>query len=131
VTKTTWGFWFDRNIPIRVARVIGAYEPIHLVRHQDDDLRVRPTSTDIEILTLLGNDPACQWSMVTSDRHIRTRPDERQALRKSGVKYFVFDKAWSRKDFHEQTWRLLKSWPDLVRFATEDRRTSLRLKACI
>lgn len=108
-------FMFDRCCPRRLAWVIAAYEEVHSVRFFDDDARFDKRTPDIDWIRTLAADPT--WAVVTMDSKILTRPHEREALRTSGLKYFLLGKGWMRMRFHDQAWRFLKTWPNVVEAA--------------
>jgi hypothetical protein len=114
-------FLFDRNFPLRIARMVEQYWQDHLARHQDDDDRFEITTPDVEIIATLDGDPDHQWSLISADKRITRRPAERAALAGAGIKFFYFGKAWHRKDIHEQAWLFVRMWPTLVETALHHR----------
>lgn len=114
---------FDRNFPRRIARAIGQYtEPDGVVaRHQDDDERFTITTPDVDIIGILAADADHQWVLVSQDRRITQRPDERAALAAAGIKFFYFEKAWSKMPTHERAWKLIRAWPGLLQLASTHR----------
>jgi hypothetical protein len=114
-------FLFDRCFPRPIARMMAEYETAYTCRHHDDDARFTPTTPDVEIIGALATDPDLAWVLISADRHITTRPPERAALTRTGLRFFCFGKAWFRLGTHEQAWRFLKGWPDLVETAINHR----------
>lgn len=113
-------FFFDRCFPVRIARVIHAFERGHTVRHLDDDERFEPTTPDTEWITALGQyDPA--WIIVSVDRGILRNKAERAALVNAGLKFYYLTRQWAKLSFHEQAWRFLKVWPDIVESASHEK----------
>ncbi len=106
-------FFFDRNIPIRLAKVVGAYDPEHTVIHQDNDNRFRPQSTDIEIISQLANDKP-KPVFVTADEAMRRNANERKALADSQLTLIFFKAGWHQLDFHTRAVKLLDIWPVLT-----------------
>lgn len=114
-------FFFDRNFPRPIARLIEHYEQQFVARHQDDDGRFEIDTPDIDIIRALAADDGRVWVMITGDKHILTRPAERAVLVSSGVKYFCFGRAWFRMRTHEQAWRFLRVWPEVIEVAANHR----------
>jgi hypothetical protein len=114
-------FLFDRCFPAPIGRMLVQYETDHLCRYHDDDNRFTRTTPDVEIIATLAADTEYLWVLISVDRHITTRPTERAALARSGLRFFYLGKAWSRMSTHEQAWRFLREWPRLVEAATNHR----------
>lgn len=108
-------FLFDRCCPVRLARVIAAYDEENVVRFFDDDERFVKTTPDTDWIATLAADPP--WAVVSMDGRILTRPHEKAALRASGLKFFVLGKGWMKMSAHSQAWRLVKTWPNVVEAA--------------
>lgn len=108
-------FLFDRCCPLRLARIIAAYDEAHEVRLYDDDTRFEKKTPDVDWIRVLAADPL--WAVVSMDAKILTRPHEIAALRSSGLKFFLLGKGWMRMPFHDQAWRLLKTWPNVIEAA--------------
>ena len=105
-------FLFDRCCPVRLARVIAAFDEVKTVRFVDDDERFERTTPDVEWIRMLAAD--LPWAVVSMDAKVLTRPHEINALRGSGVKFVLLGKGWMRMPPHQQAWRLLKTWPNVV-----------------
>src|SRR5579871_2346562 len=106
---------FDRNFPLRIARMIEQYERGHiLVRHQDDDERFLRDTPDADIIRTLASDSSHRWTLVSQDRRITRRPAERAVLIAAGIKFFYFGKAWFKMSTHDQAWKFVRGWPELV-----------------
>jgi PIN like domain len=113
-------FFFDRNLSYRIARMIDAFDPDHDARHLDDDRRFVETAGDTEWITTLSGDEPPWHAIVSLDARMLTRPDESAALRRSGLKFFVLER-WDRMKLHEQAWKFVKVWPDIVQHAAGHR----------
>ena len=74
-------FFFDRCMPIRVARMINAYEIDHTVRHHDEDSRFHKRTPDDEWITILGQDDP-PWIALSGDGRILTNKVMRVSLQK-------------------------------------------------
>src|SRR5262249_23616758 len=111
-------FFFDRNFQKPIARVIEQFELMHRIVAMDDDERFFPEMTDVEWLNILGSEES-PTSVITQDKKILTRSHERSALRAAGVKFcYLTGKLWRSWNLHEQAWRFLRAWPDIVQTAT-------------
>lgn len=108
-------FFFDRCLPLRLARILQAYDTDNEITHQDDDVRFVCTDEDISILEALSQQEP-KPVFITADVNMRHRnPDERQALRGSGLTCVFMKKGVNNLSFHEQAWKILKLWPEIVR----------------
>jgi hypothetical protein len=115
-------FLFDRNFPLRVARMVEQYERGRIVvRHQDDDTRFEIDTPDVDIIRILAADIDHRWVLVSQDKRITRRPAERTVLLAAGIKFFYFGKAWAKMSTHIQAWRFVRAWPDLVDVAEHHR----------
>lgn len=120
---TPVAFLFDRNFPRPIARMIEQFVTTAglVVRHQDDDQRFESTTSDVDIIRTLAADTDRRWVFISQDKRITRRPAERAVLAVAGIKFFYFGKAWSRMSTHEQAWKFVRAWPDLVQMAEEHR----------
>jgi hypothetical protein len=115
-------FFFDRCMPVRVARMVGAYETNHTVRHHDDDSRFHTRTEDTEwIAALAADDPT--WVVISADSRILRNKVERAALREAGLKFFCMSKPWASMKFSEYAWKFIKVWPEIVDAAQHDKGT--------
>lgn len=110
-------YFFDRNIPIRIARMLDAYECVHQVIHQDDDARFSPQTRDIELLESLSAELP-KPIFVTADVHIRRRPHERKALAESELTVVFLKGGFLNQSMHAQAMKILGIWPELVKTTT-------------
>ena len=95
--------------------MLGHFERIHNVVHQDDDGRFGPDSEDVHLInTLAGESPKPVW--ITSDLSQKRVPAERAALRASGMTIF-FCKRSNKLTPHIQTLKSIAVWPALVKAA--------------
>lgn len=121
-------FFFDRCVPIRIARMVAAYESSHTVRHLDEDTRFASNTSDVEWLgTLAKDDPT--WVVISGDAKILRDRVERSALDKSGLKFFCLDKGWGAMDFHERAWKIIRIWPEIVDSALHRKERIYRVSA--
>jgi hypothetical protein len=110
-------FFFDRQISIRIARMIAHFERVHTVVHQDDDGRFSPTDLDVDIITTIAaDDPKPVW--ITADLAQRKHPIERAALGGSGMTMFFFKRFIGQNQSpHFQSLKVLGVWPSIVKQA--------------
>jgi len=113
-------FFFDRNFSSRIARMVEIFELDHTARHHDQDARIDQTTTDVEWLKALGSDPE-PWAIISGDGRILKNKVERKVLDETGFKFFCLSRQWMKMKFHEQTWKFIKVWPDIVEAATTRR----------
>jgi len=106
-------FFFDRNMPPQLAKMIAAYDIKNIITHHNDDPRFNETTTDIEWISVLGGDSS-PWNILTLDAAILRNKAERSALRESNLTFFCFKHGWLNLTIHEKAWRLVKIWPLLV-----------------
>lgn len=107
-------FFFDRNIGVRIARMLDAFDSANKVSHQDDDNRFQEQMKDTDIIRLIASDnPAPVF--ITSDTSMRRRPEERAALRGSSLTVVFLKRSLANLDFHRQAVKLLKVWPEIVK----------------
>ena len=104
-------FFFDRCIPIRLVRMLAAFDPEHEIVHEDDDPRFDPRSEDVFIIeTLAGENPKPMF--LTGDLNMRSKvPHERKALKESGLKIVFFRKTFHNVSMEDQAVKLIKAWP--------------------
>lgn len=93
--------------------IAGYDQPQRSVLHLDDDPRFHRRTTDVEWIGTLATDTV-KWSVITADARIMTSAPEREAMRQSGLTFFVLTAGWLRFSFHEQAWRLVRLWPEIV-----------------
>lgn len=107
-------FFTDRNIAVRLARMLDAYDAQNTIRHQDDDSRFDKDTSDVVLLKTLGaEDPKPVF--ITADLNLFKRdPDERRALGESSLTVVFLRKRFHSLPFHTQAVKLLKIWPSIV-----------------
>ena len=121
-------FFFDRCCPVKIARVIQAFEEDHVVRYYSEDSRFQENTDDVVWMKVLGDDKL-NWVILSMDGKILKRPHERQALLQSKLPYFLLGSAWMNMEMPERCWKLLKVWPEIVRTARETRHRIFEVKA--
>jgi hypothetical protein len=90
-------FFFDRSMPIRIARMVAAYETEHTIRHLDDDARFADSTPDMEWMRTIAADTP-PWIVISADFGILRNKAERAVLPESGLTFFCFNKAWAKHD---------------------------------
>lgn len=107
-------FFFDRNIGLRIARLLDAFDLANKITHQDDDNRFHDKMKDTDIIRLIASDdPAPVF--ITSDTSMRKKPEERTALRGSGLTVVFLKRSLANLSFHTQAVKLLTIWPEIVK----------------
>jgi hypothetical protein len=106
-------FFFDRNVSVRLARMLEAYDGENKIVHQDDDGRFAPDSPDADIIDGLSNDDP-RPVLITADEAIKRRPHERMALAASGLTVVFLRPGFSNLARHAQAVKLLTVWPEIV-----------------
>lgn len=111
-------FLFDRNFPRPIARMIEQYVDGRVVaRFQDDDSRFEITTPDVDILRTLSEDETYRWVLISLDKKITRRPAERATLDAATIKFFYCGRAWHKMKMHEQAWKFVRAWPEIVEAA--------------
>ena len=72
-------FFFDRNMSVYLARMIGVLERNHVIRHHDDDPRFAFNTPDTEWISILGKDEE-RWIVLSGDGRILRNRAEYSAL---------------------------------------------------
>ena len=106
-------FFFDRNMPPQLARMVDALEREHTARAHDDDVRFTPTTPDVEWIATLGAD-APPWIIISGDGRILRNKAELAALKEAKLTFFCMCKAWMHMGIYEWAWKFVKVWPDIV-----------------
>ncbi|MBL8793245.1 MAG: hypothetical protein JNM56_05020 [Planctomycetia bacterium] len=113
-------FFFDRCMPIRIARMVNAYENEHTARHHDEDNRFTITTPDVEWMAALASDVP-PWLIISGDGRILKNKVECAILRSTGLVFFCLAKGWMSMKFPDYAWRFIKAWPAIVEHATHSK----------
>lgn len=117
-------FFIDRNVPERLARMLGFYEPEHTVVYHDD--RFERTTPDSDWLVQIARwDPVPV--VISGDGRILRNPAELQLLRDLPLTFFVFAGAWFDLKWREFAWKAIKVWPEIVAAAAAPRPSVFRI----
>lgn len=104
-------FFFDRNLSVHLARMIGNFDRANTIVHQDDDGRFQHDSEDLHIIGTIGNEqPRPVW--ITADIAQRRVPEERAALRDSAMTIFFFKR--NNGEIHYQALKMIAVWPAII-----------------
>jgi hypothetical protein len=107
--------FLDNNLPPRIARSLhelvapDGQEVVHL------RAKFPERAADIDWIGALGAEG--DWIIISGDRHILTRPHEREALRASKLTAFLLAKGWIQAGFWDQAWLLTRWLPKVVDLA--------------
>ena len=106
-------FFFDRNMPPQLARMVDVLEREHTARSYYDDDRFTDTTSDVEwIKRLAADDPP--WIVVSGDGRILKNKIELSALKEARLTFFCLTRTWMHMKIYEQAWKFIKVWPDIV-----------------
>ncbi len=106
-------FFCDRNVPPRLARMVDVFDNQNTIRAYNDDDRFDETTADVEWIRVLSADnPA--WIIISGDGRILKNKIELAALKESKLSFFCLAKQWMGMKIHDQAWRFVKVWPDIV-----------------
>lgn len=111
-------FFFDRNMPPQLARMVGVFHTKgeHVIRHHNDDSRFNERTTDIEWISALGKDRPT-WTVISHDGAILRNAVERAALRDANLTFFFLKGAWLHLTIHEKACKFLRVWPEVIKEA--------------
>lgn len=116
-------FFFDRNVPFRLARMIAGYESTPIsVEHHDEQFG--KATTDIQWIQAIAQRSE-QWAVVSGDGRILRNPAERAVLAESGLTFFLLRSGWVNLPVHDQACKLLKVWPKITEAADGAREPSV------
>ena len=59
--------------------------------------------------------------LVSLDKKIAKRPAEKATLASATIKFFYCGKAWHKMKMHDQAWKFIRSWPQIVEAAEHHR----------
>ena len=94
-------FYLDASIPFPVSQALALVRDDVLYPGAPDCPITAPDVKDHEWLAIAGHHG---WAVIMRDKHVRSRPGERRALRDNGVRAFVLTGAgnysrWQTLDF--------------------------------
>jgi PIN like domain len=102
-------FYLDASIPFPVSQALALVRDDVLYPGAPGCPITTPDIKDHEWLPIAGHH---EWAVIMRDKHVRSRPGERRALRDNGVRAFVLTGAgnysrWRTLDL------LVRRWPDI------------------
>lgn len=106
-------FFCDRCFPKRLTEALSIIngEDHSFLHHGDFFLQDAP---DVEWLSVIG-----QWDskpiVLSGDARILSRRNEVEALMQQNLFFVTMYNGWTSHDVYEQTWKLFKVWPLLLR----------------
>ncbi|MFN0010930.1 MAG: hypothetical protein ACKVS8_04715 [Phycisphaerales bacterium] len=112
-------FFFDNCVSHRLATALHALvEPGHKVVHLREmwPRADRVTVPDTEWIERLSRES--DWVVISGDIRIRTRPAERDALRRARLSTFFLADGYTRLPEWEQVRWLINKWPEIVDLAS-------------
>jgi hypothetical protein len=80
-------FFFDRNMPPQLARMVDALEREHAARSYYDDDRFGDTTSDVEWINVLAADDP-PWIVISGDGRMLKNKTERSALKEARLTFF-------------------------------------------
>src|SRR5271165_3702871 len=106
-------FFFDRNMPPQLARMVDVLEREHTARSYYDDDRFGDATPDVKwIKVLAADDPP--WIIVSGDGRILKNKTELSALKEAKLTFFCLSRQWMNMNIYEQAWKFIKVWPEIV-----------------
>ena len=105
-------FFFDNNLSPLLA---ASLDPIlsqngHSATHLRD--KFSPDITDIDFISALADEG--DWTIITADHHIYTRPHERQAWEESSLVVGILNPGWLSFPLTQQTARFLNKLDAII-----------------
>ncbi|GDX99016.1 hypothetical protein LBMAG48_14200 [Phycisphaerae bacterium] len=111
-------FFIDRNVPEKLARMLGHYDRAHNVVYHDD--LFEKTTPDTEWLEAIAK-RAPVPVVVSGDGRILRNQAELQVLRGLPITFFLFAGGWFDLKWEEFAWKAIKVWPEVVKAASPPR----------
>lgn len=115
-------FFADENIAPRLAALLETFDP---------EQEIRPLlnyfergTPDVQWITKVAAWPE-KPVRLSGDARILSRKEERAALLESKLTFVFFAKGWMHVPWHEQAWKMIKVWPDIVRNVSKVRLPAL------
>jgi len=105
-------FFMDRNVGVKMAHLIEAFDRESRVRHLDDEFtHDTPDTTWLHALGKRTPKPI----VIGGDGSILRNEAEMQALKEAGLTYFVLAKGWTNLNWRDsQAWMIIKVWPKII-----------------
>jgi hypothetical protein len=120
-------FFIDNNISYRIAKMLaGLTDGEHIIRHITEDPRFSENTRDIIWIHTLGKDNII-WNVISGDADIIDTAVERAALIQAKLAFFCMDHNWGKAKIADQAWKIVRIWPEIVRYATNPEPTLYRV----
>ena len=104
-------YFFDENFAPPIVRAIrklhGRDHPQDIIESSRD--RDYLGFKDLPWIEALVNTQT-EWTILTLDQ----MRNERYAVQNSGFTWFIFSRSWASLRFWDQSWKLIKVWPDIA-----------------
>lgn len=108
-------YFFDNCLSHKFVTALTALDYTNLV-HLKDEFPVDAIDVDwMPIVAQRG------WIVVTADLRIRSRPEERAVRERLKLTTIFFAGAFQNLSFAEQSWRIIRWWPDIVRVSSKQK----------
>ncbi|NLF31087.1 MAG: hypothetical protein GX591_09400 [Planctomycetes bacterium] len=114
-------FYFDNNLPIRLARMLNHFDAGHTVSHITEDRRFQHNTPDVDIIASLAAESPRPVFLTADMSMYRKVPVERLALADSGLTIVFFRRNFDNLDFPTRAWKLVKLWPQIIAETTRCR----------
>ncbi|HKI33466.1 MAG TPA: hypothetical protein VKA46_16545 [Gemmataceae bacterium] len=107
--------FFDRCAAVALARMVRGFEGSKvLIRHHDEDGRFTTTTADEVWISTLAADGDPLWLVISGDGRILRNKAQRAVLDGAKLPFFYLAKGWINRPIHEQAWKFMKVWPEIL-----------------
>lgn len=106
-------FFFDNNLPVRLARALQALAPEHEIIHLTDKFAANTPDAD----WMRGLAGELDWVIISGDIRIGKNLHEVEAWRAAGHTIFFLKPGWITQPFWTQAWKFVKCFPEIVAVA--------------
>ena len=103
-------FFFDNNLPVRLAKALQVLAPEHEIIHLTD--KFAANTADVDWMRGLAGE--LDWVIISGDMRIGKNLHEVQAWREAGHTLFFLKPGWITQPFWVQAWRFVKCFPEIV-----------------
>jgi hypothetical protein len=105
-------FFFDRNLPEKLARMLDCFDRQDAVVYHDDWCdRMMPDEDWLRLVASRGAPPP---RVVSADVRILTSRSTAQVLQGLPLTFFAFMPGWFSLPWSELAWKAVKAWPSIV-----------------
>lgn len=108
-------FFLDNCLPLRWAPALSHLAGVseYPVTHLRD--KFPADAKDIDWIATLAGEGG--WTIISGDIRITKLRHEREAWLRSGLTAFFLAKGWMNLPLWDQTWRIVRWWPDVIKQA--------------